>query len=320
MRAINNPDVLERTAVRADVGAVAIALIGYLLITSIASIIMILFATMEFNGIIYPAASGVGLLFIWLILRGNMHLDEVFELTRRIPARVMRNAFFCIAGLQPVFMFAGAGITELFKKAGYQVDLSNFDISSEGVLFIIVNLVVAKPVVEGILFRGLVLRVLSSYGRTFAIVSSAILFGLYQGNILQIGYGFCAGLILGYITFRYSIKYSIVLHAFHNGLMVLVSYLTPQVPGIVILAMWGVFLIGFAVVLIAKAGKIKRYMDKGRARAGAWKHTFTVPWLLVYIGITIVLTAIQLDARPIGSGSDYPDPLIPKAWDFGPGA
>jgi hypothetical protein len=316
MRAINNPDVLERTAVRADVGAVAISLIGYLIITSIASVVMIFFASMEFNGVIYPAASGVGLLFILLILRGNMHLDDIFEETREIPGRVMRNAFFCIAGLQPAFMFLGHGVTKLFEHEGYRIDLAVFDPKASGVVFIIINLAIVKPVVEGILFRGVVLRVLSAYGRTFAILASAILFGLYQGNILQIGYAFCTGLIYGYITFRYAIKYSIILHAIHNGLTVLVAYVTPVAPGLAIYAMWGAFAVGLIAVAVTKHGKIKKFLDKGRARANAWKYTFSVPWLLLYVAITIVLTAAQLDARPLDAPtSRFPAQLIPDVWD-----
>jgi hypothetical protein len=276
---------------------------------------MIFFANTQFNGVIYPAASGAGLLFIWLILRGNMHLDEIFEETREIPARVMRNAFFCIAGLQPVFMFIGEGVTRLFEYAGYRVDLSTFDPAAKGVAFIIINLVVVKPLIEGVLFRGVCLRVLSAYGRTFAIVASAVLFGLYQGNILQIGYAFCAGLILGYITFRYSIKYSILLHAIHNGLMVLVAYVTPLAPALAIYAMWGVFVAGLIVVAVKKHAKVRRFIENGRARANAWRHTFTVPWLLLYVAITIVLTAVQLDAKPIDApGVKYPPQLIPDIW------
>jgi hypothetical protein len=319
MRAINNPDVLERTAVRADVGAVSIALIGYLIITSVASLVMIFFAAMRFNGVIYPAASCVGLLFIWLILRGNMHIGEVFEETRQIPARVMRNAFFCVAGLQPVFMFAGYGLTMLFDKAGYLINLSTFDPKTEGVVFVIINLVVVKPVVEGILFRGVVLRVLSAYGRNFAIAASAILFGLYQGNILQIGYALCAGLILGYITFRYSIKYSIVLHAFHNGLMVLMVYITPLAPSLLIYGMWGAFIVGLIATAVTKSAKIKRFMDKGRTRLNAWRYTFSVPWLLLYIAVTIVLTIVQLDITPLDKVTNPGSPpLIPDFKDLGP--
>ncbi|MDR2163373.1 MAG: CPBP family intramembrane metalloprotease [Clostridiales Family XIII bacterium] len=315
MRAINNPDVLERTAVRADVGGVAISLIGYLVITSAASVIMIFFANRGLSGAIYPVASGVGLAFIWFILRGNMHLAEIFEETREIPARVMRNAFFCIAGLQPAFMFAGYGLTKLFEHAGYRVDLSNFDPRSEGVIFIIINLVVVKPFVEGILFRGIVLRALSAYGHSFAIMASAILFGLYQGNILQIGYALCAGLILGYITFRYSIKYSIILHAIHNGLMVLLAYISPLLPGLVIYVMWGAFAVGLIVVFATKYTKVKRFLDRGRARANAWRYTFTVPWLLLYIAITIALTVVQLDIKSLNApGSQYPPELIPDIW------
>jgi hypothetical protein len=277
---------------------------------------MIFFASTNFNGVIYPAASGAGLLFIWLILRGNMHLDEVFEETREIPARVMRNAFFCIAGLQPAFMFLGHGITKLFEHEGYSVDFSIFDPQAKGVVFIIINLVIVKPLIEGILFRGVVLRVLSAYGRTFAILASAILFGLYQGNILQIGYAFCTGLILAYITFRYSIKYSIILHAIHNGLTVVVAYVTPIVPGLAIYAMWGAFAIGLIVVAATKHAKVKKFLDKGRARANAWKYTFSVPWLLLYIAITIMLTAVQLDIKPLNApGSQFPSQLIPDIWE-----
>ncbi|MDR0520032.1 MAG: CPBP family intramembrane metalloprotease [Clostridiales Family XIII bacterium] len=316
MRAINNPEVLERTAVRADVGAVAIALIGYLLITSVATIIMMLFTSLKLNGAIYPAASGVGLAFILFILRGNLHAREIFEETREMPGRVMRNAVFCVAGLQPIFMFVGQGITTLFENAGYMIDLSSFDPQAEGVVFIIINLVVAKPIIEGILFRGAVLRVLSAYGRTFAIAASAILFGLYQGNLLQIGYAFCAGLILGYITFRYSIKYSIILHAVHNGLMVGVSYLSMHVAGFAIYGLWTVCLVGLVVVAIKKGAKVKRFLDRGRARANAWKHTFGVPALLLYIAITIVITAVQMDVKEIGTESKYPTALVPKEWGF----
>jgi hypothetical protein len=316
MRAINNPDVLERTAVRADVGAVAISLTGCLLITSAASVAMIFLASATLHGVIYPAASGVGLAFILFILRGNMHLGDIFEETREIPPRVMRNAFFCIAGLQPLFMFLGHAVTKLFEYAGYRVDLSTFDPQAPGVIFIIVNLVVVKPLVEGILFRGAVLRVLSAYGRTFAIAASAILFGLYQGNIMQIGYALCAGLILGYITFRYSIKYSIILHAIHNGLMVLVAYIDPLVPGIAIYAMWGAFIVGLIVVAVAKRAKVRRFLDKGRARANAWKYTFSVPWLLLYIAVTIALTIVQVDAKPLDAPVvNTPSPLIPDVWE-----
>jgi hypothetical protein len=315
MRAINNPDVLERTAVRADVGAIAIALIAYLIITSLASIVIIFFAVRELNGIIYPASSAVALAFMWIILRDNMHLREVFEETREIPGRVFRNAFFCIAGLQPIFMFIGRGIEELYTKAGYSVDLSVFDPKADGVAFIIINLVVVKPVVEGILFRGVVLRVLSAYGRTFAIIASAILFGLYQENILQIGSSFFAGLALGYITFRYSIKWSIVLHTIYNGLIIAIAYLSPALPGFVVYGIWGVFLVGLVCVAITKHAKVRRFLDKGRTRKNAWRYTFTVPWLLLYIAITVVLTIVQMKVYPL----DKPEnpglpPLIPDIW------
>jgi hypothetical protein len=121
--------------------------------------------------------------------------------------------------------------------------------------------------------------------------------------------------VLGYITFRYSIKWSIVLHAIHNGLMIAISYLAPMLPGFAIYGIWTVFLIGLVYVAITKYAKVRRFLDKGRTRKNAWRYTFTVPWLLLYIAITIVLTIVQMKTRPLDKPENPdPSPLIPDIW------
>lgn len=80
------------------------------------------------------------------------------------------------------------------------------------------------PVWEELLFRGYVLRTLRPYGKRFAIFGSALLFGLFHGNLLQTPYAVIMGLVLGYVTVEYSIGWAICLHMFNN--LVLADLLT----------------------------------------------------------------------------------------------
>lgn len=83
---------------------------------------------------------------------------------------------------------------------------------------------ILAPVWEELLFRGYILRTLKPYGKRFAILASAILFGLFHGNLLQAPYAIAVGLVLGYVAVEYSITWSVLLHMFNN--LVLADLLT----------------------------------------------------------------------------------------------
>lgn len=55
---------------------------------------------------------------------------------------------------------------------------------------------------EEFLFRGIVLHPLRRFGDGFAIVSSALLFGMFHGNLEQIPFAFFVGLVLGYMLVK----------------------------------------------------------------------------------------------------------------------
>ena len=61
---------------------------------------------------------------------------------------------------------------------------------------------VFAPIVEEFLFRRTVIGTLGRYGNIFAIVISAVAFGLFHGNLYQFFYSFLVGLILGYIFIK----------------------------------------------------------------------------------------------------------------------
>ena len=66
------------------------------------------------------------------------------------------------------------------------------------------------------LFRGLILRTLRPFGKRFAIVMSAVLFGMFHGNLLQAPCAMVIGLLFGYAAMEHSILWAVALHVFIN--------------------------------------------------------------------------------------------------------
>ena len=73
------------------------------------------------------------------------------------------------------------------------------------------------PIVEEAIFRGILLRRLLPFGDGFAILVSALLFGLFHGNFAQFFYAFAIGLIFGLIACRTGrLRYTVILHTALN--------------------------------------------------------------------------------------------------------
>ena len=87
--------------------------------------------------------------------------------------------------------------------------------------------VVLGPIAEELLFRRMILgRIKYYFGSRWAIVISALLFGIYHGNMVQFVYAGLLGLGFGYIYDKSgNIRISIVAHMCLNLLAVLGSFL-----------------------------------------------------------------------------------------------
>jgi membrane protease YdiL (CAAX protease family) len=85
--------------------------------------------------------------------------------------------------------------------------------------------VIFAPLLEELLFRGVILGSLSRYNRTFAIIISSIAFGFTHGNIQQAAYAMIAGIIFAAIDLRYnSIIPSMIIHSLVNLFGMLTSF------------------------------------------------------------------------------------------------
>ena len=78
------------------------------------------------------------------------------------------------------------------------------NIYAEGNVFLTaVYAVIIAPVGEEFVFRKIIIDRTRSFGGPICIILSAIMFGLMHGNIIQAIPAFGAGLVLGYLYYRY---------------------------------------------------------------------------------------------------------------------
>lgn len=118
-------------------------------------------------------------------------------------------------------------ITKLFSAGGTTIPTADFSVDSPSAKAIILTtlyLVVVAPIAEEIVFRGLILKVLSPFGKKNAILLSAVLFALMHKNIPQAVGAFVIGIIFAIVdTKANSIVPSIIMHFLNNILPCLMN-------------------------------------------------------------------------------------------------
>lgn len=161
---------------------------------------------------------------------------------------------------------------------------------------------IGAPIWEEILFRGLILRSMQKHGKKFAIFGSALMFGLFHGNLSQTPFAFAVGLVLGYVAVEYNLIWSIVLHMINNLVLSdllprLTSYLPAPFGDGVIWAIIIAFSIAAVIILIVKRKEVGAYLREERTDPQCAKAFFTAPGIIVMMavmGLNIVTTFIMM--------------------------
>lgn len=124
-------------------------------------------------------------------------------------------------------------VSSLSPSFASEIASSSIDIGerplSEVVIFFVLAIfstAVVPAICEEYLFRGAILTNLLPYGKTTAILASALLFGLMHQNPLQILYTTLMGVVIGYVYIKTkSIWACMILHFINNFITVLEEYL-----------------------------------------------------------------------------------------------
>ncbi|HEV3354242.1 MAG TPA: type II CAAX endopeptidase family protein [Acidimicrobiales bacterium] len=143
-----------------------------------------------------------------------------------------------LLGAEIGFAVAALVITLNWALAGQPTaDSFNTALVSEAtytrILMAVVYACVAAPVVEELLFRGVVAESLRSQSMKKALWVSAVLFALWHWRLtpFYLAYYTGMGLILGGVYFRRGLRASMATHAAFNGTLVLFAILVALGPG-----------------------------------------------------------------------------------------
>ena len=180
----------------------------------------------------------------------------------RMPRYTLLYIFVSIAIISAAG-YLNSMLLEIFEYGEFTDDvLFEADISTNYELVLMFFTTAIVPAfVEELLFRGVVLGNLLPYGRTTAVLASALLFGAMHQNAGQLLYATVAGLVFGYIyVHTRSLWCCVLMHVCNNFLSVLTTAISERVPeGRATMLLYGIelaiFLLGIAaaIFLILKA-------------------------------------------------------------------
>lgn len=190
------------------------------------------------------------LMMIWYLFKKQyLRLDQYTWSIRSVRVLLWAIAW----GLGAYLMFSGLDeLLDLPNLMEEQFEDLSFNVV--GVLAI----VVVGPIAEELLFRGAILGFLlkkRDLSYKYAILISALLFGLIHMNPAQIVYAFVLGMVLGRIYYQSgSLLLCIILHVLLNGLSTAITICNPDAQSLgefVGTTATGWFLLGGAVIMIA---------------------------------------------------------------------
>ncbi|WP_370814113.1 lysostaphin resistance A-like protein [Butyricicoccus pullicaecorum] len=134
--------------------------------------------------------------------------------TQRPPVRVLLYLFSIILILNLLISLCTPAIEHALRLVG--IGLREVTINTASSLSLTLYVCIVAPIVEELIYRGVILRKLLPYGTHLAIVLPAVCFALMHHNFYQGLSAVLGGLVYGFVALRYSLAASICLHIAKN--------------------------------------------------------------------------------------------------------
>lgn len=251
----------------------------------------------------YFLAAAVGLIVLLCWKKKRFWKEEIWSRGKPIKAGSFLGILCIFVGCQCVTQMVATTVELILNMFGLSILEGMNALSADGTNFsMFLYTGILAPIVEEILFRGLIQRTLMPYGKKFAILCTAFLFGIFHGNLIQAPFAFLVGLVLGYVAAEYSIGWAMVLHMVNNLLIAdtltrLTSGLPEIAAGLIIWAVIAGCFIAGIIVLIVKRKSVGAYLNRERMNGLYLKCFFSnagMIVLMVIMGLSMVLTAFML--------------------------
>ncbi len=191
-------------------------------------------------------------------------------------------------GVSSLANFVSIGVDYVWTGIfGRELVTPSFDMPDNIIIkwIYIISVTAVPALVEEFALRGIVLGSLRRFGNMFAVVISAILFGLMHGNLVQGIFAFILGIALGICVIMTDSLWPAIIAHFLNNLMatilneVVTLQVTEEMAGLISLAyMMGIMVIGIIaliIVLVKYGGRLKLRPDTVISAGGRTGIFFT---------------------------------------------
>ena len=233
----------------------------------------------------------------------------------KLPAVDCIIAVLAVLGLQGFSLLVQYAIMTVTKMSGVNeatAAMFTFSDNTAQNVIMVVYFVLIAAITEELLCRGLVLKLFSPVSKTFAVIASAVLFGVMHGNFNQMFNGFILGLVLGYAAVKSkSIWLPIICHMAANANAMVLSYLEYKIgedfinTELIYAAVLVVVAIISIVLLLKRNGRIDEGKDGFPVEQALevseeekpkckWKALLSTPCFWIFIVIYVFNALIML--------------------------
>ena len=240
------------------------------------------------SGIGYLISIVVVVFLFCLIFRKNVSLRGIFVENEKMTAGIFVACFLIFYAIQLPFEVIDFSLEKLLNLFGLTFQLGQ-EMASGEVTSVSLGIYacLGGPIAEELLYRGFIMNSLKKYGVNFAIVISAIFFGLMHTNLTQSVFAIFAGIVLGYVAMRYSIKWSIALHIINNTLCAGMTYLEksffPNQELLLTFLVEFVFFVASLFILTKVRDKIRTFVKTNKTEGSIYKWAFSSKLFILWI-------------------------------------
>ncbi|MFW6363594.1 MAG: CPBP family intramembrane glutamic endopeptidase [Spirochaeta sp.] len=207
---------------------------------------------------------GLGLIVVGIAVPGwgEGWANTINRLKQPISLRDYRHGFFFALLAYFISALAAAVITELPFMPGESGIEEAIEMFPQGLLIRIILLAVLVPIIEEIIYRGIILhRLLEVFSPRTAVLVSAIIFAIIHLDPVQSIYTFLMGLLIGWIYIQSRrLKLVIWIHIAFNGYGTLLSELGLEEMGERFLTIYSVAFL--AVILIFGSRSVRYFQNR----------------------------------------------------------
>ena len=210
------------------------------------------------NEIVSLVAGNLALLLPFLLLAFICRAP----LSKLLPFRPFRASItlpslFIALGVSVIGYAASVAVSAFLGIFGLQPVMADLSFPQEPVsaAIFVLNITIVAPLVEEIVFRGIILNLLRRFGDSLALLLSSILFAAVHMNLVQMPNAFIMGLVIGYFTLcTGSLWTGVLIHILNNSLVLLLNDFMVMVPEsqqmLLMLAVYTLYLILGIIALL----------------------------------------------------------------------